>query len=146
MRKLIATGMVVGVVLSACASNPDNFRAADVSPIQYRPYDCDQIGSESARISRKVNDLYDNLKKKADTDAWQMGLGLVLFWPTLFFLEGGDGPEATEYKQLKGEYDALQQESIGKKCNITFKPLDADIKAKVAADNKKAEQSKKMPE
>lgn len=146
MRKLFLQAVAAGIVVSSCASNPDGFRAADVSPLQYKSYDCEQIGSESSRISRKVTELYDSLKKKADNDAWQMGVGMLLLWPTLFFLEGGDGPEATEYKQLKGEYDALQQTSIAKKCGLEFKPLDAEVRAKAEADKHKAQESKKTPE
>jgi hypothetical protein len=41
--------------------------------------------------------LYASLKKKADNDTAQMTVGMLLLWPTLFFLEGGDGPEASEY-------------------------------------------------
>lgn len=47
-----------------------------------------------------------------------MGVGLVLFWPSLFFLEGGDGPEAAEFSQLKGEFEALRQNSVQKECGI----------------------------
>jgi hypothetical protein len=54
-----------------------------------------------------------------------MAVGLVLFWPALFFLEGGDGPEAAEYACLKGEVDALEQVAIQKKCDMTmFAALD----------------------
>ncbi len=59
-----------------------------------------------------------------------MGVGLVLFWPTLFFLEGGDGPEAAEYARLKGERDAIEKVSIQKKCAIEFKPITPPEKEK----------------
>jgi hypothetical protein len=49
-----------------------------------------------------------------------MGVGLVLFWPTLFFLEGGDGADAAEYKRLRGEYEALQEASVHKKFGLKF--------------------------
>lgn len=51
-----------------------------------------------------------------------MGVGLVLFWPTLFMLEGGDGPEAAEYARLKGEYEALRKVAIEKKCDLSLLP------------------------
>jgi hypothetical protein len=51
-----------------------------------------------------------------------MALGLVLFWPALFFI-GGDGPEAQEYGRLKGEYDALEKASIQEECGYEFKEL-----------------------
>ena len=47
-----------------------------------------------------------------------MGVGLILFWPALFFLEGGDGPEAQEYARLKGEREAIERSSIKKKCTL----------------------------
>lgn len=55
-------------------------------------------------------------KKQADTDAVAMGVGLVLFWPALFFLAGDDQKE--ELARLKGEYEALQQAAIQKDCEI----------------------------
>lgn len=64
-----------------------------------------------------------------------MGVGLVLFWPTLFFLEGGDGPQAQEYARLKGERDAIERVSIQKKCGIEFK----DIAPKPASQDSKGE-------
>lgn len=47
-----------------------------------------------------------------------MAAGIILFWPALFFLEGGDGPQAAEYSRLKGEREALQQALVQKKCSI----------------------------
>ena len=47
-----------------------------------------------------------------------MAVGMVLFWPALFFLEGGDGPEAAEYSRLKGE-----QEAVGR----TIRKRDCDV-------------------
>jgi len=42
----------------------------------------------------------------------------------LFFLEGGDGPEAAEYGRLKGERDALEKVAIQKECGIIFQPIE----------------------
>jgi hypothetical protein len=123
--------------LTACASNPDKMTAVDVSPFQYQNYDCDQIGVESSRIQKKINTLYSQLKKEANADAVQMGVGLVLFWPALFLLEGGDGPEAVEYRQLKGEYEALRKISIQKKCGFEFQDLDAMLKKKAEENGRK---------
>ncbi|MGE0251226.1 MAG: hypothetical protein AB7G80_01095 [Dongiaceae bacterium] len=110
-------------LLSACASDPDRLAAAYVSPTQYQSFSCAQIGEEQSRISRQASQLYGNLKKDADNDAAQMGVGLILFWPALFFLEGGDGPQAAEYQRLKGEYEALEQVSVRKKCGIKFRDI-----------------------
>jgi hypothetical protein len=108
------------VVLSGCASSPDNIAATSVSTLQYENHSCRQIAAEVERVERQVNDLYYRLDKKATGDAVQMGVGLVLFWPALFFLEGGDGPEAAEYSRLKGEMQALEKVAIRKNCGMAF--------------------------
>lgn len=107
-------------MLSACASHPDKIAASSVSTLTYESYNCKQIAAELDRVERKVNELYYRLDKTAGNDNAQMAVGLILFWPTLFFLEGGDGPEAAEYARLKGEMDALERVSIHKKCGIKF--------------------------
>lgn len=117
MAPAILTG-VAAIALAGCASQPDTMQAQYVSPDQYEGYDCTRITNEMGRTSRRINELYGSLKQTADNDAAQMGVGLVLFWPTLFFLEGGDGPEAVEYSRLKGEYEALETVAIQKNCSV----------------------------
>jgi len=56
-----------------------------------------------------------------------MGIGLLVLWPTLFLLEGGDGVEASEYSRLKGEYEALRQANTKKSCDINFLASTDDI-------------------
>ena len=73
-------------------------------------------------MHRRASELHGQLKKTADNDAAQMGVGLILFWPVLFFLEGGDGPQAAEYARLKGERDALEEVAIFKKCDSDMMP------------------------
>jgi len=119
-RRAVSTTivLVVGGALGACATQPDELPTQYVSPVQYQGYDCTEVASEMERVSSRINGLYGSLKKTADNDAAQMGLGLVLFWPALFFLEGGDSPQAAEYSRLKGEYDALEQVAIRKSCSV----------------------------
>ena len=110
--------IIFSATLASCASNPDKIDAAYVSPIKYQNYDCDQIALEMDYVGQRTNQLYQRLSAERKADNWQMGVGLVLFWPSLFFLEGGDGPEASEYAQLKGEFEALRTNSVQKKCGI----------------------------
>ena len=112
----------MGLVLLAagCASQPEDIAAMYVSPVQYESYSCDQVQAEMQRVSSRARTLEASLKATADTDAVQMGVGLILFWPTLFFLEGGDGPEAQEFGRLKGEKEALEKVSVQKKCGLGF--------------------------
>ena len=67
-----------------------------------------------------MNTAYMQLDKKASNDTTQATVGAVLLWPVLFFLEGGDGPQAVEYSMLRGKFDALEEVSIRKKCGIDF--------------------------
>ena len=104
--------------LVGCATAPEKLGTTYVSPLQYKDYTCDQIGMEMQRVSRKVAELRGTLDKDASNDAAQMGIGLILFWPALFFLEGGDGVNASQYSHLKGEFEALEQVAIQKNCSI----------------------------
>ncbi len=109
-------------VLGGCATQPDELPTTYVSPYKYKDYDCDQLIMEMDYVSHRTATLYQSLKKKADNDAAQMGVGLVLFWPALFFLEGGDGPEAQEYSNLKGEFEAMRKAAIQRKCDAKMFP------------------------
>jgi hypothetical protein len=120
MRIPVALGAVA--VLSACASSPDDISTAYVSELQYKDYSCEQVEMERTRVSQRADDLHASLKKTADNDTAQMAVGMILFFPVLFFLEGGDGPEAQEYSRLKGEAQALEKVAITKSCNLAPLP------------------------
>lgn len=130
MRKISIkwAAISVGIAISGCASQPNEIATQSVSPMMYQHYECDQITMEMDRVGRKTGQLYTSLKKTADNDAAQMGVGLILLWPVLFTLEGGDGPEAAEYARLKGEYEALNQAATMKRCDMRLaKSIDEYI-------------------
>ena len=121
-------------MLVACASNPNDIDAAYVSPLKYKDYDCDQLAMEMDYVGQRTTKLYQRLKDERKADNWQMGVGLVMFWPALYFLEGGDGPEAAEYAKLKGEFEALRDNSVIKKCGIETKSPEEIIREAEDAD------------
>lgn len=125
MKRILLVGCAC-LSLSACASQPSSIPASYVSTVQYKSYDCDQIAAEMEAVTRRVTELHGGLKKKADNDAVQMGVGLVLLWPVLFALEGGDGADAAEYGRLKGEMQALEKAAIQKKCDIEVREVPVD--------------------
>ncbi len=133
-------GMILVIGIAGCASSPDKIQTSYVSPMQYKDYDCDQTAGELERVSRRANELHGSLKKTANNDNAQMAVGMVLFWPALFFLEGGDGPEAAEYSRLKGERDALEKVAIQKKCGALIAPQPA-MPVKEANDGEKFQSS-----
>ncbi|MDD3447628.1 MAG: metal ABC transporter ATP-binding protein [Gammaproteobacteria bacterium] len=118
-RTLNVASVAAFTLLLGCATSPDKLPTASVSSLEYRDYSCEQVAMEMERVTDRTNELHGTLKKKADNDTAQMAVGMLLFWPTLFFLEGGDGPEATEYSRLKGERDALEKVAVEKQCDAT---------------------------
>ncbi len=122
MKRYFVTALLV---LAACASQPEEIGTTYVSPVHYKNFDCEQLNLEAERVSRRALELHASLKDTADTDEVQMGVGLILLWPVLFFLEGGDGAEAMEYARIKGERDAIEKRSIEQKCAIEFQKTAA---------------------
>jgi hypothetical protein len=106
---------MVGLALSACASQPEQIVGTYVSPSTYASYNCKQIVSERNRVIQKVNELTGVQQKKADNDAVAMGVGAILFWPALFVLASGSDVEA-QLASLKGNYDALTAIGTQKSC------------------------------
>jgi hypothetical protein len=109
--------------LYGCASKPEAVSANYVSPLVYQPYDCDQIRGELMRVNRHVMEVTGQQQNTADRDAVALGVGMVIFWPALFFMIGGD--KSQELGRLKGEYDALEQVAIIKKCDVATELAEA---------------------
>lgn len=108
----------LGLVLSGCASSSTSLDTQYVSPLQYQPYDCTQLASESQRLQSRVIELGGRLDQASSNDKALMGVTLVLFWPAAFALGGTKAQEA-EYSRLKGEFDAVQISAIEKKCQVS---------------------------
>lgn len=117
MKLTIAVALSAALALSACATAPDKIAAQYVSPVQYNSYDCGQIRNELMRISTRVSEVTGHQRRQASNDAWAMGVGLVVFWPALLFLAGGNDKKE-ELGRLKGEYDALQIVANEKRCGF----------------------------
>ncbi len=145
LKKSLFT-LSIGVLFSGCATSPDKLSATYVSPLKYKDYDCDQIVMEMDYVSKRTTSLYQSLKKKSDGDAAQMGIGLVLFWPALFFLEGGDGPEAQEYSNLRGEFEALRTMAVQKKCSANTLPKSPEEIIKEKAKEEKKQKQQQLPD
>jgi hypothetical protein len=115
VSKAMLVALCIG--LGACASSKEDIPTQYVSPLQYSSYKCSQIEMEMQMVSRRVSELAGEVDKRASNDSAKMGVGLILLWPTLFFLDG-DGPQAVEYGRLKGEFEALEKAAIQKNCKI----------------------------
>ena len=138
MKSIILSILVISsILISGCATKPEKIGASYVSPLKYRDYDEEMIIIEMDHLSRRTNELFYSLSKEAKSDTTQMAVGLLLFWPALFFLEGGDGPEAVEYARLKGEYEALRTVAVQKKISLdTLPPSPEEIIKNLAEEEK----------
>ena len=115
MKKAVSAILIGTVALSGCATSSRDVATNYTSPMQFQSYDCDQLASETQRIQTRVNQLSGRLDEAASNDKAIMGVGLILFWPALFAL-GGTKQQEADYARLKGEYEAIQQSAILKKC------------------------------
>ena len=80
------------------------------------------------RAGRRVHEVAAIQDSEASGDAVAMGVGLVLFWPALFFLADG-GDRAGELARLKGESEALEQAAVGKNCTDLLAQLELEREA-----------------
>jgi hypothetical protein len=136
LKKIFSLAVMVS--FTGCASTAKNVSPAYVSPLQYQHYDCEQVGQELNRVGRKVNEVSGQQDRAANKDAVAMGVGLVVFWPALFFLIGGDKED--ELARLKGEYEALEQCAVDKKCTQLVAALEDQRKIQEAAEKAKQEE------
>lgn len=118
-KKSLLAGMAI-LSLAACADKSDKIAASYVSPTIYQGMTCQQLATEAQSVVNRAQEASHAQDKKASNDAVATGVGVVLFWPALFFIKG-DGAQAAEVARLKGEITAIQQASNMKNCNIQIK-------------------------
>lgn len=125
-------------MLAGCSTASKDIAAVSVSPLQYQSYDCEQLTGESHRLQTRVTQLGGRLDEAASNDKAITGVGMILFWPALFAL-GGTKQQEAEYARIKGEYDAIQQAAISKKCPGIITPtkvIEAKNETPTATDAK----------
>jgi hypothetical protein len=105
--------------LAGCASRSSDIVAAYVSPVQYQGYSCAQLSEEAARVSARAGVASGAQDQNATNDAVATTAAVILFWPAAFLIKG-NGANAQEVGQLKGDMDAIEQANIQKKCGLQF--------------------------
>jgi hypothetical protein len=107
------------LIVAGCATRSSEITAAYVSPIQYQSYSCAQLQEEAARVSARAAVASGAQDQNATNDAVATTAAVILFWPAAFLVHG-NGANAQEVAQLKGDMDAIEQANIEKKCGIQF--------------------------
>lgn len=132
MKRKIALLTSIVFSLVGCATASKDISANYTSPLQYQSYDCDQLASESQRVQARVNQLGARLDEANSNDKAIATVGTILFWPALFAL-GGTKQQEADYARLKGEYEAVQQQAIARKCSGIVQPVSpAQAQAKAS--------------
>ncbi len=116
MHRSIATLTAAALLLAGCAKKAEEVQPAYVSPLQYQSYDCEQLELEMERIKSRLYEVAQIQDKEHKKDVVATTVGLVIFWPALFLLAGGDKEQ--ELARLKGEYEAIQRAAIAKRCTF----------------------------
>jgi hypothetical protein len=111
-RTALATAAALG--LAACAADPATVAPAYVSPVIYSGYDCRQLNAEAARLSARLSAVTGQQQEAANNDAAMTAITLILFWPAMFAIGGGD--QSAELARLKGEAEALQAAANARGC------------------------------
>lgn len=118
-RRSVTALASIALLLAGCASSSKSVSTSYVSSMHYQTYDCDQLQGEAQRLVVRVGELSGQLDDAANKDAAIVVVGALLFWPALFAL-GGNKQQEAEYARLKGEYEAVQQAAVAKKCTATL--------------------------
>jgi hypothetical protein len=119
-RKSVCVAVITSfssMIMGGCATKGDNVSAAYVPASIYSTYNCQQIAQELMTVGVKAAELSGQMDEAAGKDTALVAVGLVLFWPALFFVGGDKGKEA-QLAQLKGQRDTLMSASNAKGCNL----------------------------
>jgi hypothetical protein len=122
MRVLAA--VCVALALAGCAQRSDSVTAAYVSPVQYQSFTCQQLKEEAARVAQRAAIAAGQQDQSATNDAIATGVAVIVFFPAAFLIHG-NGVNAQELAELKGDMDAIQQANIQKNCGIRFQQSPA---------------------
>lgn len=105
---------IAAVSLSGCfnlATPPSQITGAYVSPVKYGNYSCQQLITENDSLARRENALViaqEGRRKSSKVQAFWLGFGQ------------GDGVEAAELADVKGDREAVTSALHARQCEINL--------------------------
>ena len=120
LRKIVSSAVLstfVAANLAGCATKGTDIQAAYVPVSLYGKMTCDEIAQELYDVGLKAGELSGQLDTAAGKDQGLVAVGIILFWPALFFV-GGDKNKEAQLAQLKGTRDALIKAAKAKGCKL----------------------------
>lgn len=130
------------LLTAGCASSSKKINATYVSPLKYNSYPCPQLEQEYARLLQKSSMVNKEQDDIASSDSVAMGVGMVLFWPALLFIDNDDRRE--EVALLKGEINAIEESAIQKNCSSLSKAIINDRATAKKQTEEEAEKRRKQ--
>lgn len=106
-RPMLSLMMAGALLLSACATRPENVAARYVSPNTYRAWNCAQLQEERIRLDGEVARVANLQRENANADAALLTVGLIIFWPALIGM-AATTDRREELGRLRGEHEAVQ--------------------------------------
>lgn len=104
------TAITTGLLLSACMNmptNPSQITGAYTSGIKYDDYGCSKLGGELSSLARRENQLVTAQEQRLRSSQMQA------FW---WGFGQGDGVEASELANVRGETEAVRAAMESKGC------------------------------
>ncbi len=102
--------VAVGITLAGCMNMPTppaQITGAYVSPLKYEGFECSRLSAELASLSRRENQLVSAQTQRIKTSETQA------FW---YGYGQGDGIEASELANVRGEREAVRNAIETKGC------------------------------
>jgi len=125
-RKTVSIAVMISfnsMMMGGCATKGGDVSAAYVPASIYSNLGCHEIAQELMDVGLKASELSGQLDNAAGKDAGLVAVGVILFWPALFFV-GGDKNKEAQLAQLKGQRDSLLKAAKSKGCNLDdLKPV-----------------------
>lgn len=122
MKKPIAFALAGVMFVGACAQTADSVAPSYVSRNAYTDLTCKQLTAERNAVVRNVTQLSEKQNSAAANDKAAVAVGIILFWPALFYLAADDSSE--QLGLAKGQYDAITDRMVDKGRKVPPEPAE----------------------
>jgi len=108
------------ILLSACtaAKRASEVNATYVAAYNFEDKSCQQIFVLAEEFKQRTPALERKVDETRREDKIKEQVGLWLFWPTYFFMQG-NAEEQTELAMARGNLNALRTAALQKGCNVS---------------------------
>ena len=114
MRKLIILTSLLFLIISGCASRPENIKASYISHERYIDNDCSQLAIQMSDARAELAKYSEMQNSKATSDAW--GVFIILI-PVIQLT----GDYEADVAKWKGVVEAIETTQIKNKCKQPVK-------------------------